>query len=203
MYSRTSIIAMAFGAMFAASQAQASNLIVNGDFGTGNFGSSWTADAVTYPMNVVITPVAPGNTSGYAAQIAGYSYGLGPDTLSQTVADTANQVYDLSFYLEVQDGNPVTSLVVNWGATQVFSELNTGPFDIYQLFSFDVTGTGSDKLEFITANDPSLTFLDDVSLTPVTATPLPSTWTMLIAGFVGLGFFAYRGSKKNSATIAA
>jgi len=37
----------------------------------------------------------------------------------------------------------------------------------------------------------------------VTATPLPSTWTMLIAGFVGLGFFARRGSKKNSATIAA
>jgi len=37
----------------------------------------------------------------------------------------------------------------------------------------------------------------------VSQTPLPSTWTMLIAGFVGLGFFAYRGSKKNSAAIAA
>jgi hypothetical protein len=36
-----------------------------------------------------------------------------------------------------------------------------------------------------------------------TATPLPSTWTMLIAGFVGLGFFAYRGSKHVSATLAA
>ena len=38
--------------------------------------------------------------------------------------------------------------------------------------------------------------LDNIS---VTATPLPSTWTMLIAGFIGLGFFAYRGSKKSSA----
>jgi hypothetical protein len=37
----------------------------------------------------------------------------------------------------------------------------------------------------------------------VAATPLPSTWTMLIAGFLGLGFFAYRGSKKNTAAIAA
>jgi hypothetical protein len=36
-----------------------------------------------------------------------------------------------------------------------------------------------------------------------TATPLPSTWTMLIAGFVGLGFLAYRGPKKGSAAIAA
>jgi hypothetical protein len=37
----------------------------------------------------------------------------------------------------------------------------------------------------------------------ISATPLPSTWTMLIAGFVGLGFFAYRGSKKNVAALAA
>jgi hypothetical protein len=31
----------------------------------------------------------------------------------------------------------------------------------------------------------------------VTVTPLPSTWTMLIAGFVGLGLFAYRGTRKS------
>jgi hypothetical protein len=30
----------------------------------------------------------------------------------------------------------------------------------------------------------------------LTETPLPSTWTMLIAGFAGFGFFAYRGTKK-------
>jgi hypothetical protein len=35
------------------------------------------------------------------------------------------------------------------------------------------------------------------------ATPLPSTWTMLIAGFIGLGFFAYRGSRKSAAVLAA
>jgi hypothetical protein len=34
-------------------------------------------------------------------------------------------------------------------------------------------------------------------------TPLPSTWLMLLSGFVGLGFFAYRGTKKNSAALAA
>jgi hypothetical protein len=190
----------AAGMIVATSQAQASNLIVNGDFGTGDF-TGWTADAVSYPMYIATSPVDPANTSGYSAQIAGYS--SGPDTLSQTVADTANQVYDLSFWLDVEDGGPTTSLVVNWGATQVYSELNAGPFDIWQYFSFDVTGTGSDTLGFIDANDPSLTFLDDVSLTAVTTTPLPSTWTMLIAGFVGLGFFAYRSSKKNTAVMSA
>jgi len=36
-----------------------------------------------------------------------------------------------------------------------------------------------------------------------TATPLPSTWLMLLSGFVGLGFFAYRGTKKRTAIAAA
>ncbi len=34
-------------------------------------------------------------------------------------------------------------------------------------------------------------------------TPLPPTWTMLITGFLGLGFFACRGTKKNAAAPAA
>lgn len=41
------------------------------------------------------------------------------------------------------------------------------------------------------------------SQTSLTATPLPSTWTMLIAGFVGLGFFAYRGSKRSTVALVA
>lgn len=44
----------------------------------------------------------------------------------------------------------------------------------------------------------SVTFSADI-----TATPLPSSWTMLIAGLVGLGFFAYWGSKKSTPTLAA
>jgi hypothetical protein len=34
-------------------------------------------------------------------------------------------------------------------------------------------------------------------------TPLPSTWTMILAGFAGLGFLAYRGNKRNTAAPAA
>jgi|HubBroStandDraft_6_1064221.scaffolds.fasta_scaffold865448_1 hypothetical protein len=37
----------------------------------------------------------------------------------------------------------------------------------------------------------------------VVATPLPATWTMLIAGLAALGFAAYRGSKKTVALAAA
>jgi hypothetical protein len=35
----------------------------------------------------------------------------------------------------------------------------------------------------------------------VTATPLPSTWMMLIASLVGLGLFAYHGSKKRESSL--
>ena len=37
----------------------------------------------------------------------------------------------------------------------------------------------------------------------LSATPLPATWLMLLSGFVGLSFFAHRGTKKNSAALAA
>jgi hypothetical protein len=37
----------------------------------------------------------------------------------------------------------------------------------------------------------------------VAQTPLPSTWTMLIAGFMGLGFLSYMGSRKRSLALAA
>jgi hypothetical protein len=40
-------------------------------------------------------------------------------------------------------------------------------------------------------------------LATVSATPLPSTWLMLLSGFVGLGFFAYRGTKTRSAAVAS
>jgi hypothetical protein len=80
------------------------------------------------------------------------------------------------------------------------------PLNISSLFygnqnvSFDTT--------YPQSNAPDKTFVDTVILGTVSsinvsATPLPSTWTMLIAGFVGLGLFAYRGSKKNAAAIAA
>ena len=37
----------------------------------------------------------------------------------------------------------------------------------------------------------------------VSATPLPSTWLMLLGGLACLGFFAYRGTNRKSAALAA
>jgi len=43
---------------------------------------------------------------------------------------------------------------------------------------------------------------DNQGLVFTTPTPLPPTWTMLLGGFAGLGFFAYRGTKNRSAAVA-
>jgi hypothetical protein len=188
--------AISGASLFSIGGAQAAPLIVNGGFETGNF-TGWTANAVSFPMAVNTVQVNSGN---FAAQIAGFS--SGPDTLTQVVADTAAQSYNLSFARYIGNGGPINSLNVTWNGTSVFSELNPGTYNIYQTFTVSVVGTGSDTLVFTTANDPSVTYLDDVSLTASTATPLPSTWLMLLSGFVGLGFFAYRGSKKNAVAAA-
>jgi hypothetical protein len=37
----------------------------------------------------------------------------------------------------------------------------------------------------------------------ISATPLPSTWLMLLSGFLALGFFAHHETMKNSAALAA
>jgi hypothetical protein len=158
-------------------QAKAS-LIVNGGFETGDF-TGWTKGAVSYPQSIVTVPV---NSGTYAAQIAGYSYG--PDTLSQTVATTAGQTYTLSFarYQALRGSEP--SLTVTWDGKTVFSEPNPVVGNVYQTFSVNVVGTGSDLLVFTSVNDLGYTYLDDVSLNPASATPEPST--LVLVGMAGV-----------------
>ena len=79
-----------------------------------------------------------------------------------------------------------------------FTPLNTQP---YTLETVDFNGA-SGQLSF-TDLGPSNQQGNLLANVLASTTPLPSTWTMLIAGFVGLGFFAYRGSKKAAVEIAA
>jgi len=180
-------------------QAKA-DLIVNGGFETGDF-TGWIADSVSYPMSVGSAPSYEVHSGTYAAQIAGFD--IGPDTLSQTITTTvAGQNYLLSFW-RFQDGGVPTSLTVTWDGTTVFSESYTGTYGgaPYQQFSSNVIGTGSDTLVFTSVQNPAFTYLDDVSLN-VAAVPEPSTWAMMLLGFAGLGFMAYR-RKSRPALMAA
>jgi putative ATP-dependent endonuclease of OLD family len=71
---------------------------------------------------------------------------------------------------------------------------------------FIATGSTTTAITFYNATTQAnglYAGLDNVSVDGASATPLPSTWLMLLSGFLGLGYFAYRGTKKNAAALAA
>jgi hypothetical protein len=86
-----------------------------------------------------------------------------------------------------------TNNIANWDvafASDKFSHafyiLGPGEYDVTGTVLLSPNGSGAAALEV------------------VAATPLPSTWLMLLGGFAGLGFFSYRGTKKiSSGTLAA
>jgi hypothetical protein len=63
------------------------------------------------------------------------------------------------------------------------------------------TGAGTVTLFFWQASQTQASPIIDNVI--ISQTPLPATWLMLISGFVGLGFFAYRGTNKRNALAAA
>jgi hypothetical protein len=80
-------------------------------------------------------------------------------------------------------------------------------------YKYALLGTGSwaavSNVTWLTSilgqnENQDMGFVDtDLYRTSSNPTPLPSTWTMMIAGFAGFGYFAYRGSKKHSSALAA
>jgi hypothetical protein len=87
------------------------------------------------------------------------------------------------------------SIVVN--GTTVAQLFNTDPNNFNQLHPFSFTpGIGVNTLEVIlTDTGPPTAFRIDGFAGPV---PEPSTWAMMILGFVGIGLMAYRRKRQGT-----
>ena len=74
---------------------------------------------------------------------------------------------------------------------------------LWDLYTFTIYLTGSTPLylgfDTTSGNNSGGVVITDVAVNP---TPVPATWSLMLIGLVGLGFFAYRGMKKGSAAIA-
>ena len=135
---------------------------------------------------------APGSSLTTIGTISDNQLTGGLDTLSLTTSYSL--VATTRYWVELSDLN-LTNTSATWSWTLDYSGVgvsgeyfsNDGHTSVYKNSGGLVDG-GPYQMEVSGS---------------VSATPLPSTWLMLLTGFVGFGFLAYRGTKKGSAAFAA
>jgi hypothetical protein len=206
-----STLAVAAVAAFVGCATANAATIVNGNFegavtptpGGGNVPVGWTANTAYGETDFNQVLAGQGINGASPALSIGNDDNQFPQpaTLSQTFADTAGTAYQVDFFWKANGaGDPNAFLTLAVGGSSVTLLEGAAPTSFAE-DSFTFTGTGSDTLSISAQTNPSDWFVDDISLSAVTsAVPEPSTWAMLILGFCGVGFMAYR-RKPNGAAI--
>lgn len=196
-------------------ESASANLLTNGDFevpvqGPSNFatfnipaGSTYITGWTVAQGNVDLTTTinyGPGvNTldpsSVQDVDLVGDAAGNGG--LSQSFTTVAGQKYLLTFDYSHNPGANASNFAASVTAGDLSTTVSqTSSVRDWVAFSQSFTATSnSTLLTFLNTQGGSNggIYLDDVSVTPLTAAvPEPSTWAMMILGFLGLGFLAHR-----------
>jgi len=205
------ICAVVLGATFVlglATRSDAAEFIQNGGFegaatqdGASIVPNGWNPNPgyTGFGFNMVTDNPNHVYDGTYSLQIGNYTYEPVP-SLSQTFADKAGSPYSGTLYISY-GGAPTTdtqgSFQVLLDSTVVVSLDYTAP-GAFKEYSFSFFGSGSDTLTIQGNTNPGEWFVDDVSVTgsSIGAVPESSTWAMLILGFAGIGFMAYRRKSK-------
>jgi choice-of-anchor C domain-containing protein len=194
------------------SQASASTIVTDGNFNDPTGGSGFTTYFSGQSFN------AWNVTGGGVDLIGGYwqapTSGAGsvdldgnaPGAISQSITAPAGN-YVLRFFLSGNpDGSPAmkTVDVSIAGVTQAFAYTigsNSHSNMMYQMETLDFTLSGPTTLSF-TSTDSGTPYGPVIGDVSISAVPEPATWAMMVLGFFGIGFMAYRRRSKADFRIA-
>jgi len=166
---------------------QASNLIINGNFSTGDF-TGWSTGGT-----FIFSGVTTSNFDDYGRP-GGAPYALlgpvgGDGTLSQSFADHAGQHLTVSFLLAV-DGQTPNDFTASFDGAALLA-VSDAPAQGWTEYTYSVTATGLDTLNFSFRDDPGYWALDGISVTQ-TAVPEPASLAGLGGGLACLAAMLWR-----------
>lgn len=165
--------------------AHAQNLVTNGDFETGDF-TGWQTTAASAGPLLVVSLFGVDASGPHNGAVSAYFGATVPyDTISQSLATTAGQLYAVSFYLDSLGTNGSDAGFVGTFGGTTFVSLSGASAD--QAFSpvtrFVTATSGSTTLSFGAYDTGSFYTLDSVS---VTAVPEPSTVALFSLGLMSI-----------------
>ena len=151
------------------------SLIFSG--GEGLTGSITMSGLLSYVGNVSVTALPAVTPGGWQGILGGFTIVAG-----NNLPATTNAPWSLTTNFTIHDGVPYTMLAYLQATT-------SGSFLPGQV-------TVTDPLSFDLPEGVTFTASDPLFLTQVSGVPEPSTWAMMLIGFAGIGFMAYRRSQR-------
>jgi hypothetical protein len=184
-----------FGSTASICDGVSGNLVLNCGFETGDF-SDWNV------LNDDGNTLVEGSSFPDGVNSGNFFAALGdeaatPTTVGQTFSDIAGTILTFSFYL-YSDGEP-DGFAAQWDGETLLS-LPDAPQQAYTLYSYTVTGTGSDTISFSLQDAPGFDGLDDVVVVdpPPSPTPEPSSPVFAVAALALIVLAHRRLTKKTT-----
>ncbi len=162
--------------------SQSGGLLIS-TLGDGNTGILHTSDIVDF--NITITNPAGPNTANLTGPLSGANtsfYGTDTTTTAFT-ATSAGLFFDFS--------------ATNVGGHSQYLIFDSSNYLCLNAAAGNCSGNPSSVAIYVSGSDPLIPETGNVEIATVaSAVPEPSTWAMMLLGFAGIGFMAFRRKSK-------